>query len=88
MTTGSAMASGTGVGPGASSVGVVVFEGVLDFPQDHGAYHEPFRIADEGRTRLGVEAAPVRQVVHRRELVRHDGAENAEFLGTEENCQD
>lgn len=68
------------------SAGCVV-EGVLDLPQDHGAYQEPYLTAEEERTALGVEVAPARHFVDWREVVRDDGTENADFLRTEENCR-
>lgn len=61
------------------------FEGVLERPHVHGAYQDPCRTAKEERTMLGVEVAPARQFEDRRELVRHDDAERADLLDTEEN---
>jgi len=58
---------------------------VLDFPQLHGAYHDPWRTDDAVRT---VCELPVAPVLHRADcsgLVREEGPERLAVRGSEEN---
>lgn len=91
VVTGSGTTSGTGVGSEVAleATSGAAFEGVLEPPQTYvqGAYHDPCRTANEERTTLGVEDAPMRQFEERRALVLHDDAESAVLRGTEENYE-
>jgi hypothetical protein len=87
VTTGSGTTSGTGVGSRATSEAALEGAPVPEPPHVQGAYHDAFRIAEEGGKTLGVEDAPMRQLEDRRGLVREDDAESAVLLGAEENCK-
>jgi hypothetical protein len=58
--------------------------GALEFPHDHGAYHDPYRTDDAERRPLGGEMAPVLQLAACMGFVRHLLTER-EVRGNEEN---
>jgi hypothetical protein len=59
--------------------------GVLDLPQLHGAYHDPFRTDDAVKTMFLCPVAPVLHLADCSGLARHDGADKPAVRGRDEN---